>query len=86
MCFSFLGGERIKFWQAVATALPAAQPPGTILAATDEGITVACGTEALQVTRLQFPGARPLPCAEIIRGRPSALTPGQCFAGLDPDP
>ena len=86
VCFSFLGGERIKFWQAVATALPAAQPPGTILAATDEGITVACGTEALQVTRLQFPGARPLPCAEIIRGRPSALTPGQCFAGLDPDP
>ena len=86
VCFSFLDGERIKFWQAEEADTPEPQPPGTILAATDEGITVACGAGALQVTQLQFPGARPLPCAEIMRGRSSALAPGQRFAGLDPNP
>jgi methionyl-tRNA formyltransferase len=65
-------GERIK----VLRTRPAdgSGAPGTILAI-DTGITVACGTGALQILHLQRAGRRPMTAAELLRGFP--LTPGQ---------
>jgi methionyl-tRNA formyltransferase len=63
------GGEAIR----VLAAKPAAGggAPGTVL---DEAATIACGSGALRLLRLQRPGRGPLPAADFLRGLP--LPPG----------
>jgi methionyl-tRNA formyltransferase len=70
-------GQRLRIWEAQAvdrqSAGPiaaAAAPPGTVLAATHEGIDVACGSGILRILRLQLAGRRPLPAEEFLRGQP----------------
>ncbi len=68
-CFFQHGAEVIR----VLAAEPAAGAgvPGTVL---DGAPTIACGTGALRLTRLQRAGRAPLPAAEFLRGY--ALPPG----------
>jgi len=48
----------------------AANPvPGTVLAAAEDGIDVACGRGTLRILRLQLAGRRPLAAREFIQGR-----------------
>ena len=84
-CFSFLDGQRVKIWQATAQPEAAAPAtPGEILEASENGIRVACGageeTGTLLLEEAQFPGAKALPAAELLRGRAGALAPGNCFS------
>ena len=59
-----LDGVRIKCWSArVAAAVDA--PPGSVVAADQDGITVACGTDALTLLSLQRPGKRPVTGGEF---------------------
>ena len=62
-CFFQHGAEVIR----VLAAEPAAGTgaPGTVL---DNVPTIACGTGALRLTRLQRAGRAPLPAAEFLRG------------------
>ena len=56
---------------AAAGAGAAASPgaaPGTVLAATDEGIDVACGRQVLRILRLQLAGRKALASGEFIQG------------------
>jgi len=59
-----LGDERIKCWQAKPTAGVDA-PAGTVVAATKEGIVVACGDGALRIESLQRPGKRTVTAGEF---------------------
>jgi methionyl-tRNA formyltransferase len=43
--------------------------PGTVLAATDEGIDVACGRSTLRILRLQLAGRKALAPGEFIQGQ-----------------
>ncbi len=63
--FTTLAGTQIK----ILSALPveATGAPGTIL---DNALTVACGTQAIRLTRLQLPGRSALDAAAFLRGRP----------------
>jgi methionyl-tRNA formyltransferase len=63
--FTTLGGTVLKVL-AVEPAL-AAGAPGTLL---DDRLTVACGTGALRLTRVQLPGRAPLDAAAFLRGHP----------------
>lgn len=68
-------GERIRILRAVA--LPgSAGPPGRIIAATAEGIDVACGRGVLRILELQRPGKRPCGAADQVHGRAWV---GACF-------
>jgi methionyl-tRNA formyltransferase len=78
VCFTTLGGERVKVWHAVTAAGPAGAP-GTILASDDRGLLVACGEGCLRLLELQFPGGRRLPVAELLRARADRLAPGARF-------
>ncbi len=49
--------------------------PGTVLAADDGGLRVACGEGEILLTALQAPGRRPLPAGEFLRGFP--VRPGE---------
>ena len=57
-------GETIRVLEA--EPLPAAAPPGTVLA----GAAIACGEGALRLIRLQRPGRAPLPAEAVLRGFP----------------
>lgn len=62
------GGKAIKIWQA--SLLDGQGVPGTILAADEAGVVIACGDGALRLEVLQAPGGKRLPAAEFLRGHP----------------
>ncbi len=75
---SLLDGEILKLW--AADAVPgetATAPPGTILAVTGEGVTVAAEGSVAMLTELQRPGGKRLGVADFLRG--FDLKPGQRF-------
>lgn len=63
--FSTLRGTPLK----VLAAEPAGKSgaPGTVL---DTALTVACGTGAVRLTRVQLPGRAPMDAAAFLRGHP----------------
>lgn len=71
---STLAGEPLK---VLAAALGDGQgAPGSILAASKDGLTVACGDGALHLTRLQLPGGKPLAFADLFNSRREQFAPG----------
>ncbi|MEC9408075.1 MAG: methionyl-tRNA formyltransferase [Pseudomonadota bacterium] len=76
-----LDGANTRIWSArLGPAKLHHGAPGEIIAATEEGLIVACGNGALTVTELQFPGKRRMPAAEAARGRSLA---GKRFSPLE---
>ena len=75
-----LDGAQLRVWDAEPApgAAPAAATPGTVIAATNDGVDVACGDGALRILRLQLAGRKPLPAREFIKARRLA---GARFAG-----
>ncbi|MDH4569773.1 methionyl-tRNA formyltransferase [Pseudomonas sp. BN414] len=75
ICHSTLDGEPLK---VLAAALGEGKgTPGQILAASKDGLTVACGEGALRLTRLQLPGGKPLNFADLFNSRREQFTVGK---------
>jgi methionyl-tRNA formyltransferase len=72
---STLAGEVVKFWRA--RVVPRTGTPGVVVEAGDEGVTVACGEGALQITELQRAGGKRLNARQFLQGRP--LEAGAAF-------
>ncbi len=65
------GDKAIKIWGAhIVEGTGALGQPGTVLAADDAGVVVACGHGALCLEVLQAPGGKRLPAADFLRGHP----------------
>jgi methionyl-tRNA formyltransferase len=80
VCYSFLGGERIKLWQAMpAATITAPEAPGTLLRADREGILVSCGRGLLLVQQLQLPGGRVLTAEQLLNANSALFAPGNQF-------
>jgi methionyl-tRNA formyltransferase len=67
-------GEALRIWDAETVDLHFAGagrdvPAGTVMAATSEGIDVACGAGVLRILRLQLPGRKPLTAQDFLRGQ-----------------
>ena len=75
ICHSSLAGDVLKVH--AARLGPGQGEPGRILAVGKDGLTVACGTGALQLTRLQLPGGKPLDFADLYNSRREQFAPGQ---------
>ncbi|WP_407313967.1 methionyl-tRNA formyltransferase [Pseudomonas sp. nanlin1] len=74
ICHSSLAGEAVKVLAArVADGQGA---PGQILGASKEGLVVACGDQALCLTRLQFPGGKPLNFSDLFNSRRESFAIG----------
>lgn len=58
-------GTRLKILGA--ETVEASGPPGTVL---DDRLTVACGKDALRLTKVQRPGKGPMPADAFLRGYP----------------
>ncbi|MGB6352617.1 MAG: methionyl-tRNA formyltransferase [Steroidobacteraceae bacterium] len=64
-----LNGAQLRIWEAKLGAAPTPGAPGTVLAATPDGIDVACGRGVLRILRLQMSGRKPLLAGDFIRGQ-----------------
>jgi methionyl-tRNA formyltransferase len=67
-------GDALRIWDAETIDLHFAGAgrdvqPGTVIAATGEGIDVACGSGILRILRLQLPGRKPLTAQEFLQGQ-----------------
>jgi methionyl-tRNA formyltransferase len=83
VCFSILGAERVRFWQARPLPFEAMlEAPGTILRAAEDGIVVSCGEGALAIAELQLEGGKALSAKQLLSARAHQLqfAPGRRFA------
>jgi methionyl-tRNA formyltransferase len=81
ICYSTLGEERVKIWQASpAGNAIVADASGTIVRADRQGILVNCGTGQLLIRRLQLPGGKPLSADQILNARSDLFAPGNRFS------
>ena len=64
--FSALAGETLKI--ARTEVVEGAGQAGTVVAANENGIDVACGDGVLRIGALQLPGKKLLPAADFLRG------------------
>jgi methionyl-tRNA formyltransferase len=63
-----LGGEPLRILRAHVQPQTGPEPPGTVVPA-GAGFAVRCGQGTLVVDEAQLAGRRPLPAAELLRGR-----------------
>ncbi|MCO6056112.1 methionyl-tRNA formyltransferase [Pseudomonas sp. MOB-449] len=76
ICHTSLDSEPLKVL-AAALGEGKGQQPGQILAASKDGLTVACGEGALRLTRLQLPGGKPLNFADLYNSRREQFAVGK---------
>ncbi|HXF68014.1 MAG TPA: methionyl-tRNA formyltransferase, partial [Burkholderiales bacterium] len=69
-----LGAEALKIWRARVEHGAHGAAPGTVRAASNDGIVVACGAQALRVLELQRAGGRRMCARAFLAGAP--LAPG----------
>ena len=80
-----LNGAQLRIWDAELRGQSPSEPgdsaaggaPGTVVAATQDGIDVLCGHGVLRILRLQLSGRKPLLAREFIQGQ---RLDGACFA------
>jgi methionyl-tRNA formyltransferase len=71
---STLSGETLKV--LAATLAEGRGAPGTILGASKDGLLVACGEQALCLTRLQLPGGKALNFSDLFNSRREKFATG----------
>lgn len=74
ICHSTLNGEAVKVLAAALADGTGA--PGTIIGASKDGLLVACGEQALCLTRLQLPGGKALNFSDLFNSRREKFAPG----------
>ena len=67
-----LQGEQLRIWHSEVVSAAHDAEPGTVLQADAAGIRVACGTDILNITRLQQAGRKVVAAADFIKSH--ALT------------
>jgi len=75
ICHSLLAGETLKI-HAAELAEGQGQP-GEILSAERSGLLVACGEQALRLTRVQLPNAKALAFSDLLNSKKDLFQPGQ---------
>ncbi|MFK0085740.1 methionyl-tRNA formyltransferase [Pseudomonas sp. NPDC090755] len=74
ICHSTLNGEAVK---VLAASLSTGKgTPGEILSASKDGLIVACGEQALCLTRLQLPGGKALNFSDLFNSRREKFASG----------
>jgi methionyl-tRNA formyltransferase len=72
--------QSIRVWAAQALNTQSNSAPGTVIAATPDGLDIACSEGALRVRTLQLPGKKAMGVGDLLRGHPDSFAPGQTLA------
>ena len=75
VCWTSLDSARLKIWDAQAGE--GSGRAGEIISATAAGLTVACGTGSIRLTRLQLPGGKALATRDLLNARREMFSPGK---------
>jgi methionyl-tRNA formyltransferase len=78
------GESTLKLWRAHALPGPSSAAAGTVLAASADGLHIACGHGTLVATELQRPGSRRMTAAEFLAGMP--IRAGEVLSGRPAEP
>jgi methionyl-tRNA formyltransferase len=70
MAEALVAGERLRLHEARALATPHAGVPGEIVAASRDGIDVACGDGVLRIGVLQRDGGKAITAADFVNAHP----------------
>jgi methionyl-tRNA formyltransferase len=70
MAEAMIDGERLRLHEARALSMRHTAAPGDIVAATRDGIDVACGDGVLRISVLQRDGGKPVTAADFVNAHP----------------
>jgi methionyl-tRNA formyltransferase len=62
-------GQVLRVWSAKAIDGVAGRKPGSVVAASKQGIDVVCGSGCLRLLTIQLPGGKRLPAADFLNAR-----------------
>ena len=65
-----IAGETVRIWSAHAVTQAHDAMPGTVVAASREGIDIACGENILRVTAMQRAGGKRITATDYLNARP----------------
>jgi methionyl-tRNA formyltransferase len=65
-----IAGERVRIWAALVIDTPCHATPGSVIAASRDGIDVACGRGALRVLAVQRAGGKRIGVMDYLNARP----------------
>ncbi len=70
-----VAGESLRIWKAALSLQPAALAPGSLVAATRDGVDIACGDgKALRLLEVQRAGGRRISAMDYLNARPELRT------------
>ncbi|MCF6776300.1 methionyl-tRNA formyltransferase [Thiotrichales bacterium 19X7-9] len=67
--YTLINGENVKLFDANLVEQTHKYKPGTVINLSKKDIQIATGNGILAITKLQFPGKKPMSLSEIINGR-----------------
>lgn len=73
--YTFYGQERWNIWKAAAVQGPTQGQPGTVLAITKHSLTIATGSEPLEILEIQAANSKRMSVAQFLAGH--RLSPGE---------
>ena len=77
--FSYIAGDRVKIWGAVAIDANSDQSVGIIVDATADGIVVQTGSGQLLISQIQLAGKSKMPVSELLKSKAELFASGQSF-------
>lgn len=79
VAFSTIDDQALRIWEAEIISITANKKPGTILQTDNNGIQIATNENIINIKRIQLPGKKALPVAELLHAHTELFAVGKCF-------
>jgi len=80
--YTQIAEQNVKIWQTSVSAETTDAQPGTVIAATKQGIQVATGNGVLTLLNMQLAGKKAMPVQDILNARKEWFTVGQLLNSI----